>query len=199
MNDMSMKAVQAAPDARAIVVFGRDNSSKPHASCFDAALAEQAERAAGLMGMHVLRLESAEARELAGKLPEGRIFASGRAFVPFVKAGLYASLAATADVDPTQGPRDPDPAPAASAGPNEAGASDRGEPVEGQPESDPDSLAVGSVVLALEGPMEGWWEAVVIRTSGDMITLKWRDFPDWAQIVRRRDHLAYLPPGVEVG
>ena len=121
MNDMSMNAVQAAPDARAILVFGRDNSSKPHASVFDEPSAEQAEKAADLMGMHVLRLETADARELAGKLPQGRVFASGRAFVPFVKAGLYASLAAIAEVDPTQGPRDPEPAPAASAGPNETG------------------------------------------------------------------------------
>ena len=46
MNDMSMKPIQAAPDARAIVVFGRDNSSKPHASVFDEANAEHAEKAA---------------------------------------------------------------------------------------------------------------------------------------------------------
>ena len=97
------------------MVFGRDNSRKPHASCFDEANAEQAEKAADLMGMHVLRLETAEARELAAKLPQGRIFASGRAFVPFVKAGLYASLAAIAQVDPNMVPRDPEPAPAASA------------------------------------------------------------------------------------
>ena len=102
MNDMSTKAIQAAPDARAVVVFGRDNSSKPHASCFDDADAEQAEKAAGLMGMHVLRLETAEARQLATKLPQGRVFASGRAFVPFVKAGMYASLAAIARVDPNR-------------------------------------------------------------------------------------------------
>ena len=54
MNDWSMKSTQAAPDARAIVVFGRDNSSKPHASCFDQAQAELAEKAAGLMGMHCM-------------------------------------------------------------------------------------------------------------------------------------------------
>jgi hypothetical protein len=35
MNDMSMTTIQAAPETPAIVVFGRDNSHKPHASCFD--------------------------------------------------------------------------------------------------------------------------------------------------------------------
>ena len=197
MNDMSMNAVQAAPDARAIVVFGRDNSSKPHASCFDEATAEQAEKAAGLMGMHVLRLETAEARGLATKLPQGRVFASGRAFVPFVKAGLYASLAAIANIDPAQGPRDPEPAPAASAGPMKANTTMP--PCRpGQPAPGRIALAIGSVVLAPEAPMEGWWEAVVVKLRGDLITLRWRDYPDYPLFSLRRDHIVHLPPGAEL-
>ena len=62
MNDMSMNAVQAAPDAQAIVVFGRDNSRKPHASVFDQAHAELAQKAADLMGMHVLARDGGGAR-----------------------------------------------------------------------------------------------------------------------------------------
>ena len=82
----------------AIVVFGRDDAGKPRAAAFDHSDAQLAEKAAGLMGMRVLRLEADKARELAGRLPRGRVFASGRAFVPFVKAGLYDALAALAEV-----------------------------------------------------------------------------------------------------
>ena len=199
MNDMSMKAIQAAPEARAIVVFGRDNSSKPHASVFNGTDAEQAKKAAGLMGMHVLRLETAEARELAAKLPQGRVFASGRAFVPFVKAGLYGSLATIAQVDPTDGPRTPEPAPTASAGPHDPENADAGLPPEDQPPLEPEALTVGTVVLAFEGPGLGWWEAVVLGARSNLITLRWRDYPDMAQFARRRDHLAHLPPGMDPG
>src|SRR4051812_23404994 len=91
---MSARANAETPAAAALVVFGRDNAGKPHASRFDASDAELAEKAAGLMGMQVLRPDTGEQRALAAKLPRGRVFASGRAFVPFVKAAVYGPLAA---------------------------------------------------------------------------------------------------------
>ena len=104
---MSAATEAAKPDtdaaALAIVVFGRDDAGKPHASAFSHSDAQLAEKAAGLMGMRVLRLETDKARELAGRLPRGRVFASGRAFVPFVKAGLYDALAALAEVSSGRG------------------------------------------------------------------------------------------------
>ena len=89
--------------ALAIVVFGRDDAGKPHAAVFSHSDAQLAEKAAGLMGMRVLRLETDKACELAGRLPRGRVFASGRAFVPFVKAGLYEALAAFAEASSGRG------------------------------------------------------------------------------------------------
>ena len=80
----------------AVVVFGRDDAGQPHASAFDATTAELAEKAAGLMGMRVLRLDTDEQRAVAAKLPRGRVFESGRAFVPFVKKPIFESLAARA-------------------------------------------------------------------------------------------------------
>ena len=75
---------EADASALALVVFGRDEAGKPHASAFDSSEAELAEKAAGLMGMRMLRIETDEQRDLAAKVPRGRVFASGRAFVPFV-------------------------------------------------------------------------------------------------------------------
>jgi hypothetical protein len=85
-------------DPPAVVVFGLDEKGKPHASAFDASNAKLAQKAAGLMGMHVMRPKTADQRALAAKLPRGRIFASGRGFVPFVRAGLYEALAAAGGV-----------------------------------------------------------------------------------------------------
>ena len=90
------KRPEADFTALAVVVFGRDEAGKPHASSLGTSEAELAEKAAGLMGMRVLRLTSDEERELAAKLPRGRVFGSGRAFVPFVKVGLFDRLEALA-------------------------------------------------------------------------------------------------------
>jgi hypothetical protein len=79
-----------------LIVFGLDHARKPHASRFKPDEASLAEKAAGLMGMRLLRTTTDEQRALAAKLPRGRVFKSGKAFVPFVKPRLYESLAALA-------------------------------------------------------------------------------------------------------
>ncbi|TNC08824.1 hypothetical protein FF100_28550 [Methylobacterium terricola] len=60
---------------------------------------------------------------------------------------------------------------------------------------DRDEIGLGSVVLAHEGPDEGWWEAEVIGINGTVHSLRWRDYPTQATILRRADELALLPPG----
>ena len=35
----------------------------------------------------------------------------------------------------------------------------------------------------------------MVKVAGDLLTLRWRDYPDDPQIVRRRKHLALLHPG----
>jgi hypothetical protein len=53
-----------------------------------------------LMKMKVLRTDTDERRAVAAELPQGRVFASGKAFVPFVAAPVYQrliGLAAAAD------------------------------------------------------------------------------------------------------
>ena len=148
------------------------------------------------MGMHVLRLETAEARELAAKLPQGRVFASGRAFVPFVKAGLYGSLAAIAQVDPTQGPPDPDPASAAFVGPHER--RNRWRFRRGAADPRAGTLAVGSVVLAFDGPMG-------LVGGGGRQNARRPDHPPVARLPGLPAGcppprlILHLPPGVEVG
>ena len=81
----------------AVILFGKDQTSKPHASYFLEADLAAALKAAELMKMRVLLTDSDERRAVAAALPQGRIFqASGRAFVPFVSAGVYRRLVALA-------------------------------------------------------------------------------------------------------
>ncbi|WP_375275669.1 hypothetical protein [Methylorubrum thiocyanatum] len=66
----------------------------------------------------------------------------------------------------------------------------------GQPiPRDPAEIGLGSVVLAHEGPDEGWWEAEVIGINGRVFSLRWRDYPTQPTILRKATDLALLPPG----
>jgi hypothetical protein len=98
---MNAKAVTTD---RVLIVFARDEKNKPHASAFDQSKAELAVKAAGLMGMHTLRVETDEQRAIAIKVPKGRVFASGKAFVPFIRSPLYDRLAAMASPVTPQSP-----------------------------------------------------------------------------------------------
>jgi hypothetical protein len=56
-------------------------------------------------------------------------------------------------------------------------------------------IAIDSLVLAKgEGPVEAWWDAIVIEQNGDTFTLRWRDYPKLPAIVRHRLNLSLLYP-----
>ena len=191
-----------------VVLLGRDDSGKPHASWFDEAQQKQATHAATVMGMQALSVANDEIRQLADRLPQGRVFASGRAFVPFVKATLFDELAAHLPEGalpvPAQGDRPARTAATASAakrtasqsgdapsnddGPNDETTN------EGHRPEDWSKIAVGSVVLATEGPDHGWYESVVeTEQEPGLFLLRWRDWPDLPRFARKRNELGLLP------
>ncbi|MBB2963517.1 hypothetical protein [Methylobacterium sp. R2-1] len=199
-NTAQEKAPLVAPS---LILIGRDERSRPHASSFTADDAEAASRAAELMGLRTLMVTEA-LRSLADDLPRGRLFASGKAFVPFCSAKAFADMLAAAGLPDT-------PTPVRAAGkaagaPPPAGASSGGK---GSPDapggapkapSDWSAIGIGSTVLACQGPMEGWWEAVVLYTkANDSFVLRWRDFPDDGEFTRARRDLALMPPGSREG
>jgi hypothetical protein len=50
------------------------------------------------------------------------------------------------------------------------------------------------VIAREEGVDEGWFEAIVLAKDGDMLTLKWRDYPKQAHQIRHRASVALLNP-----
>ena len=100
---------QAEPS---LVVFGHDDAGKPRASWFDAGSAGLAAKAADLMKMRLLRVETEEQKAVARQLAPGRVFASGRAFTPFARArgrskGALAFRPVRAGQSPTGSPHGP--------------------------------------------------------------------------------------------
>ena len=194
----------AADLPAAVVLFGRDERGRPHASRFLSDEAAETGNAARLMGLYRAVADTDALRDLAGRLPVGRVFPSGRGFVPFVKADLYARLHAATGTPDTPMPARAASKPADAPPPAGAGSGGHGSPDTpggaAKAPSDWASIGIGSVVLACQGPMEGWWEAVVTYTKADdRFVLRWRDFPDDGEITRARRDLGLLPPGSREG
>jgi hypothetical protein len=75
-----------------LIVLGRDEAGKPRAARFPTGHDGLVAKAAKAMNLAVCRAESPDVAELAKKLPPGRLYSTGRGFVPSVGQGLYGKL-----------------------------------------------------------------------------------------------------------
>lgn len=180
----------------ALIVLGLDDGGKAHASWFGEAETDLAEKAAGMMGMAALRASTDELRDLAGKLPQGKVFASGKAFVPFVKATTFDKITTHLPSSYKWPVRAAKPAAEKPKKASGASAPEVG-PTRPEPSRPTDwtKIEVGSLVLATEGAFQGWFEAQVVRINTDGIyTLRWRDWLDMPVFTRKLIHIALLHP-----
>jgi hypothetical protein len=180
-----------------IVVLGIDVEGKPHASRFDERDMPLVERAAEMMGFRVIRVapDNEKLHPLAAALPAGKIFATGRAFVPFVGRAAFDKLGALIEGGLTVAPRAPSEAPPADP----VADRDRAEAI-----SAADVLwakiEVGTTVLAAADPEEwgpSWWEAVVVEVDHRELTLRWVDEPEAEPFYVARRDVALRHPGAD--
>ena len=199
---------QTPPVAQAptLILFGRDGGGRPRAAWFDAADAEAATRAAATMQLGTLPVADEAGRELARQLARGRILPNGRVQLASAKPELVARIAAMAEAQAGQ-PHAANPTPTADTVKPAAAA--RAAPAEKSPAPRPGDrtfvghpqpqergeIGLGSVVLALEAPGEGWWEAEVIGINGAVFSLRWCDYPTQPTLLRKATELALLPAG----
>lgn len=174
----------------ALVVFGIDSAKKRHASRFGSACAPVALKAARSMGMRTLRVISDEQRQIAMKLPPGKVSPKGKAVVPLVRPALYDKLLAVAGDTPTNDTPAVPPADGGQEAPSPPPASN-GKP---KPGDDWSCLVAGSVVLAKESVDQGWFECVVQNMDGDTLTLRWQGWPDLPKFNRKLTQVALLHP-----
>jgi hypothetical protein len=174
-----------------VVLFGIDDRGKPKAARFGKDHANLAIKAAGQLHLQVLANDSPKIAEIAARLPVGRVHATGRTFVPFIRRDLYDKLVAAA----ANGKSHPPPTSTAAAATGASGPKSSGS-TPNLPENW-DKIGLGDLVVAQEGPEDGWYEAIVIEANGDMLTLRWRDYPRERRIVRHRHRLGLLYPAAK--
>lgn len=154
---MTRKAVKApdATETKTVVVLGIDENEKPHAARFTAANLPLVAKAAQALGLKLIEVTAGEHTDLIEKLPTGRLYSNGKGFVPNVRQDLYVKLTTALGLSLTAEKRAVVPLPRSWA-----------------------DITVGSLVIAPENPVElGYYEAIVLERNGDMLTLRWRDYP----------------------
>ena len=189
---MTAKANHATPATSSpapVVLFGIDSHGKPKGARFGKDHADLAIKAASQLQLRVLASNDPKVADLATQLPVGRVHATGRTFVPFIRRDLYDKLVAAApngNAHPTST--------LAGGGPGAAGMGTPGGSSPNLPKTWQE-ISLGDLVVAQQGPEDGWYEAIVAEATGDMLKLRWRDYPRERPIVRHRLRLGLLYPG----
>jgi energy-coupling factor transporter ATP-binding protein EcfA2 len=159
-----------AADTPAVAVVVRNGKETPRGAWFPADDIEAVLAGAAEMGMHAVKASTPEIISLAQRLPKGRIFDSGKLFTPLIQTKVYDELMAhLPEHGITAKPRLV--MSAASSGTGDADAEGPGESVpEGTRPTDWSQITVGSLVLAEEARMEGWFEAIVLEARPKMFS-----------------------------
>jgi hypothetical protein len=191
MGKQQEKKTTVTPDK--FFVFGLDDKGKPHGARF----AEFNERALNfalelnLTGVHPA---SPAFIEIGMKLPPGRLYSSGKAFIPNIRRDLVEKLGAALAIpgDESQAHK-----PTASPeNPSEETTIRTTSPItSGLPHSW-DSIGVGQTCIIEESASDGWWPATVIERDGEILTLRFRDFPRQPKFQRHISQIALINPGL---
>jgi hypothetical protein len=172
-----------------LVLFGIDSRGKPKAARFGKNAATLALKAATQLQLRTIAGDDPKIADIAARLPVGRVHATGKAFVPFVRRDLYDKLLAAAGNGNGSSP--------VRLTGTHAGGAATASPPSGNPNLPRswDQIALGDLVVAQESLEDGWYEAIVIEVNGDMLTLRWRDYPRERKLVRHRLRVGLRYPG----
>jgi hypothetical protein len=160
------------PPGKVYVLFGADEYAKPRAARFSAEDPDLLAKAADAMHLRLVEVTDPDVAEIAATLPAGRLHANGKGLVPYVKGEMYKDLGwAIMGDDAPQAHR---------------------EPTAQDLPGTWDEVAPGHIVLAREILECGWWEAVVVERTGDLVTVRYRDYPKYQPSVRHRSAIALI-------
>jgi len=201
---MTKTAEKKSITTNQIFAFGLDDSGKPRGARFLQGVKDDALAVLREMRCQIVPDNVDAFSGLAINLPIGRIYASGKAFIPNIRRDLYEKLLA-AKPQPAEGQTETVLTPAVEENSDAKEATVVKEvPAEvacvspitsGLPRSW-EAIGVGHMVLVHCGPDNGWWEAVVVVRDGEILTLRYRDYPKDPLINRHINSVALVNPGL---
>jgi len=160
---------------KTLVLFGTDEHDKPRAARFVESKPELVAKAGKAMELRFAEIKTEDQANVAQKLPTGRLYSTGRGFVPYIRRDLYGKLLAAFGLE-TGGGQTADKAAAVHRFPCSY-----------------DEIVPGDLVLVQETLEYGWWEAIVLERNGEMLTVRWRDYKA-PKFVRHLDAVALIRP-----
>src|SRR5208337_4203511 len=86
------KVTPAKPAGKVYVLFGADEYAKPRAARFSGGDADLITKAAEAMHLRLVEVTDPDVAEIAATLPAGRLHASGKGLVPYIKGDMYMEL-----------------------------------------------------------------------------------------------------------
>jgi hypothetical protein len=156
-----------------VIVFGQDKD-RHLAGYFKSDHAALATKAAESLKFRVAKVTSPELGNLAALVQVGRPHEKGKNLVAPVSKAIFDTIVVTVAANGSKSAKQK--------------ADTQKLPKHW------DEIREGSFVLANWSVKDGWWEAVVTAVDGDMLTLRWRDFAKYPQILRHRYSIALLRP-----
>src|SRR5689334_7997272 len=177
-----------------VVLFGLDQHGSPKAARFPEEQASLAIKAAEQLQLRILKVTDPAVAELAAQLPTGRIHANGKGAVPNVRGELYSKLLAAAETG--EAANHPSPKRPAEGQSN-------GKPPNGTKALDDqllnpwDTIASAQMALARDEGDNDWHDVVVVERTGDICTLRWRDYPRARKFSRHCRAVALLCPNTD--
>ena len=147
-----------------VVLFGIDSRGKPKGSTVRKGARQPGHEGRKPVAASSLAGNDPKVAEIAARLPVGRVHATGRTFVPFIRRDLYDKLVAAA----ANGNAHPASPPNGSSGRCRVRTARR---FVAPPAQVLAEIGLGDLVVAQEGPEDGWYEAIVAEANGDMLTV----------------------------
>jgi hypothetical protein len=185
-----------------LFVYGLDEAGKPKGARFSISEMETVGPVIAAQKLQFFEGHTEELANLGMKLAVGRIYARGKSFIPNIKRDLHDQIHAEVVRSQKEFERSRAEQVAASPAAPEGDSRTATAPADvtilpplpsGLPQNW-ESIAVGNMVLADEGPGEGFWQAIVIARDNEILTLRYRDYPKVPKFERHISTIALINP-----
>lgn len=191
------------PDQAALILYGLDNAQHPRAGWFGEKAIPAATKAAAQLGFHAWKVSAPVPNELGQALLKGSVAASGYSIIDKIKPAVYNQLVKFVVMSNGAKQFIPTITDAEKALTKPFTATDIAECERqlyatahekslGRLPNSWTEIKAGSFVLSQFASDDAWYECIVQQRVGDMLVVRWRDYPKYPPALRHCATVALL-------